>query len=200
MARSKVVRGWLINSGEIVVTNTTVDNVITQSESVLDGSDIDYGPIAGEAESQFVVRRILLWMWIFAAPATLNTFGCIPLQLGLVKAEPLVSDGLTGSRVVSNSAWLEGAGRFLQAEYLWAKPQVSSSDFTAFATETFPGNTIDSGMLKWDFAYKGGFNLRQSDQLLLVASQDDVLGGWINTDSVTIRWGSRILLQKRRDG
>lgn len=200
MAKVKPVRGWVVSSDEIVVTNTTVDNVEGVVQSVLAGSSIDYGPIVGEFESQFVIRRILLWGWMFADNAATNLVGGLPVHLTLTVGNLTQLQDLAAATPMNNATWLENTNRFLRYEQRWVDQQSASSDFTAFGANMLPGVTFMNNTFHWDLSYKGGFNLQQDSDLCLGMGQGEDFLSWVNTDNVTLRWHSRVLLQKRRDG
>lgn len=190
MAKRKVVRGWVSIDGFVTVEKTTVDNVNCQSAVLLAGSSIDYDEISGEAESQFVVRRIILDMWAVGVPTALNLFRAMPYTWALT-----VTDDDYPSQV-AESPWdgvfVNNQRRVLQVRNEW--PAMGD------VAEQWAGMVPQDGVVRVDLSYKGGFNVPSNNALRLWLAQAGAWLTWTDSDVVTLNYQGKVLLQKRKDG
>lgn len=190
--RSPPERGWFFIETFVVNTHQAVDNVTTQHAELIGGSDIDDEELLTNSRVEYLLRRLILDVFVTIQPAATNLSQRIFYEAGLVVADTDISNNDLGPLSVNNVnslSYTENVARLLQWEQREGTNQFVKTDGQI-------ANFERTNLWRWDLSWPGGINIRDGHSLLFALGQSP-LAPWVGDDSIQASLNGKALFQKR---
>lgn len=202
-ARRPIERGWATNTDNLIVTRTSVDNVITDWQSIITGeelADSDDAVLNTDQYRDYYLERIILTALIHMTPGTGNDTNILPGWVGLAIVSNSLADKEDVPAQSTGNSFVRDLWRALPQVRRVLRAELVVAPLLAVVSTGFPG-VNPRGMFTYEWSVQGPVHLRKDEELVVVASQtgeSDAMRPWVEGDDLFVDWFSSVLVRKKR--